>query len=83
MIPNNEIEIRYTIEQTAEIVGVHKSTLRYWGKIFDIKTPRSEGGQRRYPRDQVDLLKQIKVLFDRHLTTKGVRINLSKALTQT
>lgn len=78
MIPKSEIEIRYTIDQAAEIVGVHKSTLRYWGKVFGIETPRSEGGQRRYPREQVDLLKQIKTLFDQHMTTKGVRINLAE-----
>jgi len=71
--PNN---IRYTIDQVAEMVRVHKSTLRYWGKIFAIETPRSEGRQRRYPADQVELLKTIKKHYDAGYSTRGVRMQL-------
>lgn len=74
-----ENNIRFTIDQVAEMVGVHKSTLRYWGKIFDIDTPRSEGRQRRYPADQVDLLKTIKQYYDDGYSTRGVRMQLEEA----
>lgn len=72
------LQIKFTIDQVAEIVGVHKSTLRYWGKIFSLETPRSEGRQRRYPKDQVDLLKAIKGHYDAGYSTKGVRMQLEE-----
>lgn len=71
-------EISYTIEQVAQMVGVHKSTLRYWGKIFSIETPRSEGRQRRYPVDQIELLKAIKKHYDAGYSTRGVRMQLEE-----
>jgi DNA-binding transcriptional MerR regulator len=70
--------VKFTIEQAAEMVGVHKSTLRYWGKIFALNTPRSAGNQRRYPLEQVELLKRIKALFDEGMTTRGVRMRLKE-----
>jgi excisionase family DNA binding protein len=72
-------QIKYTIDQVAEIVGVHKSTLRYWGKVFGIETPRSEGRQRRYPVEQVELLKTIKQHYDAGYSTRGVRMQLEEA----
>ncbi len=71
-------DLWYTIEQVSEMVGVHKSTLRYWGKIFKIDTPRSAGGQRRYPVDQVELLKTIKAHYDSGYSVKGVRMQLEE-----
>ncbi len=73
--------IHYTIEQVAQMVGVHKSTLRYWGKVFEIQTPRSEGNQRRYPREQVELLKTIKALYEKGLATWAVRQHLEQGET--
>ena len=71
-------DVMFTIDQVAQMVGVHKSTLRYWGKIFDIETPRSEGRQRRYPVDQVELLKAIKAHYDAGYSTRGVRMQLGE-----
>jgi hypothetical protein len=74
----NSDGIKYTIEQVAQMVGVHKSTLRYWGKVFNIVTPRSAGNQRQYPQDQIDLLKRIKELYDQGMSVKGVWMNLAE-----
>ena len=71
-----ENEVPFTIDQVAQMVGVHKSVLRYWGKIFGIVTPRSAGNQRRYPQDQVDLLKRINELYAEGYATRGVRRQL-------
>ena len=71
--------IRFTIDQVSEMVGVHKSTLRYWSKIFNIETPRSKGRQRRYPLAQVNLLKTIKAHYDAGYSTRGVRMKLKES----
>lgn len=70
--------MQYTIDQVAQMVGVHKSTLRYWGKVFNIETPRSEGRQRRYPQNQVELLQAIKKHYDAGYSTRGVRMQLEE-----
>ena len=70
--------VNYTIDQASQIVGVLKSTLRYWGRIFEIKTPRTDGNQRRYPTELVELFKRIKGLYDEGLATRGVRMRLQE-----
>lgn len=52
---------RYHIGKVAELVGCGVDTLRYYEKLDLIpKPPRSDGGQRIYTQELVDLLRFIK-----------------------
>jgi DNA-binding transcriptional MerR regulator len=71
-------EVNYTIDQVSQMVGVQKSTLRYWERVLHIETPRSHGNQRRYPMGHVELFKHIKGLYEEGLATRGVRMRLKE-----
>ena len=42
------MEQRYTVTQTAEILGVRASVLRYWEEELDLRIGRNELGHRYY-----------------------------------
>ncbi|MFD1858876.1 MerR family transcriptional regulator [Aeromicrobium camelliae] len=63
----------YTIGQVSELLGLTPAALRRL-EAEDVVTPeRSGGGQRRYSRDEVELLRQVKELADEGITLPGVR----------
>jgi len=69
-------ETLYTIEQVAEMIGVSKSTLRYWERIFSVLVPRSGGGQRRYNKDSLKFFITIKELSDEGYAIRGIKRKL-------
>lgn len=75
----NENGIKYTIDQVAEFLGISKSTVRYWEKVFDIEPDRTDGNHRRYSWGQVQRFQKIKELYDQHFSTEGVRLKLQEA----
>jgi DNA-binding transcriptional MerR regulator len=68
--------IKFTIEQVAEVVGVSKGILRNWEKVYDIQPARSEGNHRRYSRNQVDTMLKIKTLYEAGYAMKGIKAQL-------
>lgn len=72
--------IKFTIEQVAEMVGVTRATLRYWEKVYDILPDRSDGNQRRYSQSQVDTLLKIKALYDLGFAIRGIKARLKEEL---
>ena len=68
--------IKFTIEQVAEMVGVSKSTLRKWEKVYGVHPDRNDGNHRRYRQGQVDVMLKIKALYDEGFALKGVKTRL-------
>lgn len=48
----------YTIEQTAQLLGISAQKLRRWDEQGILGAQRTEGGHRRYPREVIDRLVQ-------------------------
>lgn len=63
----------YTIGQVSELLGLTPAALRRMEAEDVVAPERSEGGQRRYSRDEVELLRQVKELADEGITLPGVR----------
>ena len=71
--------LRLTIEQVAKIIGVKKTTLRYWERLFpEFLVPGRTATQRReYTFEDVEMIKLIKQSVENdHLTAEGVRVRL-------
>lgn len=63
----------YTVGQVAEMLDVQPRYLRRLDD-HDVVTPaRSAGGQRRYSREQVDRIAEVRLLADEGLTLAGIR----------
>ena len=54
------MEQRYTVTQTAEILGVRASVLRYWEEELELRICRNEQGHRYYTGNDITLLANIK-----------------------
>jgi DNA-binding transcriptional MerR regulator len=66
-------KLTYSIGQVSELTGVAQSTLRYWETVILSLAPyKTEGGSRRYSKDDVEIVLQIKnLLYNRGFTIKG------------
>ena len=53
-----DFELSYTIEQTAQLLGISSQKLRRWDEQGVLTAMRTEGGHRRYPKELVDRLVQ-------------------------
>jgi MerR family transcriptional regulator/heat shock protein HspR len=63
----------YTIGQVAQILGTQPAALRRLDDEDIVRPDRSEGGQRRYSRDEVERLREVIELTDEGVTLPGVR----------
>jgi MerR family transcriptional regulator/heat shock protein HspR len=63
----------YTIGQVAEILGAQPAALRRIEEQGLIQPDRSDGGQRRYSRVEVERLREVLALTDEGVTLAGVR----------
>lgn len=74
----------YTIGQVAEALSVQQAALRRLDEYGIISPRRSEGGQRRYSRADVDHLREALELIDEGLTLPGVRkvLQLRRRITE-
>jgi len=71
-IPDKEY---FTIGEVSQITQVPKYTLRYWEGEFKLLRPvRKSSGQRRYQKDEVELVFKIKdLLYNKRYTIEGVK----------
>ena len=67
------MEQRYTVTQTAEILGVRASVLRYWEEELELRICRNEQGHRYYTGNDITLLANIKELKKRGLTLRAIK----------
>lgn len=66
------------IGDLAEKLSVEKFVIRFWEKEFNVKTDRTEGGQRSYSTHDLNQFKKIKsLLYDQGLTIAGAKKLLS------
>jgi MerR family transcriptional regulator/heat shock protein HspR len=63
----------YTIGQVAQILGLQPAALRRLDEQEIVSPSRSEGGQRRYSRDEVERLREVIQLTEGGITLPGVR----------
>lgn len=63
----------YTVAQATELLGVKPPTLRRWEREGLISPRRTEGGQRRYSRRELEQLRQVTQLADEGITAAGIR----------
>ena len=63
----------FTIGQVADMLAVQQAFLRRLDREAVVRPARSEGGQRRYSRDQIDQVAEICILIGEGLTLAGIR----------
>ncbi|MFA6263698.1 MAG: MerR family transcriptional regulator [Candidatus Babeliales bacterium] len=68
---------RFRIGDLAEELKVKKFVIRFWEKEFDIKSDRSEGGQRFYTSEDLQRFIRIKdLLYNKGFTIAGAKKQL-------
>ena len=74
-------KLYYPIREVAEITGVEPYVLRFWEKEFPmIRPPKGGTGHRRYRRQDIEIILDIKrLLYDQGFTIPGARTRLQKA----
>jgi len=63
----------YTVGQVAQLLGIQPAALRRLDDQDIVRPDRSDGGQRRYSRDEVERLREVMELTDEGVTLAGVR----------
>jgi MerR family transcriptional regulator/heat shock protein HspR len=63
----------YTISQVAQMLGIQPAALRRLDEQDIVRPGRSDGGQRRYSRHEVERLREVLQLTDGGITLPGVR----------
>ena len=73
-------KLYYPIREVAEITGVEPYVLRFWEKEFPmIRPPKGSTGHRRYRRQDIEIILDIKrLLYDQGFTISGARSQLQK-----
>ena len=65
---------KFRIGELAEQLTLERFVIRFWEKEFDIKTTRSEGGQRFYSQEDFEKFKLIKeLLYHQGFTIAGAK----------
>lgn len=67
----------FAISVAAELTGLHPQTIRIYEREGLVRPARSDGGTRRYSRDDIDRLNEIAALMATGLNLEGVRQVLS------
>jgi len=60
MSKKSEDEIVYTLKDTVKLTGLSIDLIRLYEKEFNLQIQRTEGGHRRYNKQNIDLLTEIK-----------------------
>lgn len=63
----------YVISVAAELAGMHPQTLRIYERRGLVQPARTEGGNRRYSDDDIELLRRISELAERGLNLEGIK----------
>jgi DNA-binding transcriptional MerR regulator len=63
----------FAISVAAELTGLHPQTLRIYEREGLVTPSRSDGGTRRYSRDDIDRLNEIATLMATGMNLVGVR----------
>jgi MerR family transcriptional regulator/heat shock protein HspR len=63
----------YVISVAAELAGMHPQTLRIYERRGLVAPARTEGGNRRYSDDDIDVLRRIAELTGEGMNLEGIR----------
>lgn len=67
-------KVYFRIGEVSDLVGVETHVLRYWETEFSLKPTRTPSGQRRYRKEDVEILLQVRrLLHDQGFTIAGAR----------
>lgn len=69
----HELKAVYVISVAAELAGMHPQTLRIYERRGLVSPARTQGGNRRYSDDDIQLLRRISELTDEGLNLEGIR----------
>jgi MerR family transcriptional regulator, heat shock protein HspR len=74
----------YTVGQVAELLGLKQAFLRRVDQLQVVSPQRSEGGQRRYTRYEIQVIEQVVNMADQGITLQAIRriIALERQLAQ-
>lgn len=73
-------KLYYSISEVAEMLDINASNLRFWEKEFkQLKPRRNDKGTRFYSKEDIEIVKQIKLLVhEQNLTLEGARQKLNQ-----
>jgi MerR family transcriptional regulator/heat shock protein HspR len=63
----------YVISVAAELAGMHPQTLRIYERRGLVQPARTQGGNRRYSDNDIDILKRISDLAEQGLNLEGIK----------
>ena len=63
----------YTVGQVADMLGVQPAYLRRLDSEGVVQPARSQGGQRRYSRNEIDQVQRVNAMTAEGLTLAGIR----------
>jgi MerR family transcriptional regulator, heat shock protein HspR len=63
----------YVISVAAELAGMHPQTLRIYERRGLVNPARTEGGNRRYSDEDIEILRRISELTDEGMNLEGIR----------
>ena len=67
-------EVRYMISEASKLIDVEQHTLRYWEEELELNIPRNEMGHRYYRREDIELIKAIKILKDKGYQLRAIKM---------
>jgi DNA-binding transcriptional MerR regulator len=74
---------KYRIGDLSKALQVKKFVIRFWEKEFELKSDRSEGGQRYYTKEDFDAFHTIKdLLYQQGYTIAGAKLQLKETLSK-
>lgn len=72
---------KYRIGDLSRALQVKKFVIRFWEKEFELKSDRSQGGQRYYTKEDFDAFHTIKdLLYQQGYTIAGAKAQLKETL---
>ena len=70
---------KFRIGELAQQLNVERFVIRFWEKEFNIKSYRSDGGQRFYSEDDLNTFKTVKeLLYEKRFTIAGAKQMLKR-----
>ena len=69
----HQLKAVYVISVAAELAGMHPQTLRIYERRGLVSPARTQGGNRRYSDEDIELLRRISELTDAGLNLEGIR----------
>ena len=63
----------YTVGQVADMLGVQPAFIRRLDSERVVEPSRSDGGQRRYSRSEIERVQQVATMADQGLSLAGIR----------